>query len=81
MCFIKQVKIKQVAKSNTAATCLSFVEGLEHVIYPPTIICEILKWLAQKPSIEAVINRNLYSSRHSSKSFQDKHFRIDIAAI
>ena len=72
-------RIKRVVKSTLAAESLALLEAAQASVYIRHMISEVL---GIKPVIKCYVdNRSLVEAVHSTKAVEDKHLRIDIAAL
>jgi len=72
-------RIRRVVKSTLAAESLALLDAAQAGVYITHMIKEIL---GVQPVIRCYVdNKSLVEALHSTKSVEDKHLRIDIAAL
>ena len=75
-------KILRVVKSTLAAETLAASDAIDNAYYIGNIISQILFNGEREIPVELYIdNRSLYDNLFSVKNVNEKHLRIDIAAI
>ena len=72
-------RIRRVVKSTLAAECLALLDAAQAGVYLRHMIKEIL---GVQPVIKCYVdNRSLVEAVYSTKAVEDKHLRIDVAAL
>ena len=72
-------KIRRIVKSTIAAETLALLDVAQAGVYYRHILLELLN---VAPVVKCFVdNRSLVEALHSTKLVEDKHLRIDIAAL